>query len=122
MIQNVAPLVDLTALDRRQFAGILSHRSMQRLAAIQNIQPWLGEIEPAVHQVVQQLSHHGAFSVAPCRIPKIVFRPSWLMPSAATICWPANGVASMSSAHNRTLPGRRSIISFSFSRLASKSE
>ena len=39
-----------------------------------------------------------AFSVAPCRMPKIVLRPSWLIPKAATICWPANGVASISNA------------------------
>src|SRR6185503_13254469 len=49
-----------------------------------------------------------AFSVAPCRMPKIVFRPSSPMPNAATICCPANGVASISNAHIRVLSNRRS--------------
>src|ERR1017187_7265055 len=60
-----------------------------------------------------------AFSVAPCRMPKIVLRPSSPMPNAATICCPSNGVASISNAHSRTLSSRRSIMSFNFARLAS---
>jgi hypothetical protein len=58
MVQHVPPLVDLTALDRRRLAGILFHRSSQRLAAIQNVEPRLGEIEAALHQVGKQLAHH----------------------------------------------------------------
>ena len=41
------------------------------------------------------------------------------MPNAATICCPANGVASISNAHIRVLSNRRSIMSFNFARLAS---
>ena len=52
-------------------------------------------------------------------MPKIVFRPSWPIPNAATICCPSNGVASISNAHSRVLSSRRSIISFNFARLAS---
>src|SRR5881398_469204 len=40
-----------------------------------------------------------AFSVAPCRTPKIVLRPSCPIPNAATICCPSNGVASTSRAY-----------------------
>src|SRR5947207_4810945 len=39
-----------------------------------------------------------AFSVAPCQMPRIVLRPSWPTPNAATICCPSNGVASISNA------------------------
>jgi len=75
---------------------------------------WLvSELMPALHELPV------AFSVAPCRMPKIVLRPSWLIPKAATICWPANGVASISNAHSFSLSSRRSIISFNFVRLAS---
>ena len=58
MIQHVPPLVDLAALDRRRLAGVLFHRRGQRLAAIQNVEPRLGEIEPAIHQVAEQLTDH----------------------------------------------------------------
>ncbi len=36
-------------------------------------------------------------------MPKIVFRPSWTIPNAATICCPSNGVASISKAQSRIL-------------------
>jgi hypothetical protein len=52
-------------------------------------------------------------------MPKIIFRPYSSMPNAATICCPANGVASISNAHCRVLSTRRSIMSFNFFRLAS---
>src|SRR4051795_10290243 len=48
-----------------------------------------------------------AFSVAPCRMPRIVFDPSWPMPSATIICWPSNGVASINSAQNFFFSNRR---------------
>jgi hypothetical protein len=51
-------------------------------------------------------------------MPKIVFRPSWPIPKATTICCPSNGVASTSKAHSRVLSSRLSIRSFSFARLA----
>jgi hypothetical protein len=52
-------------------------------------------------------------------MPRIVLRPSCAIPNAATICWPANGVASIIRAQSRNLSSRRSIISCNFSRLAS---
>jgi hypothetical protein len=48
MIEHVPSLVNLAALDRRRFASVLLHRGRQRLAAIQNVEPWLREIEPAL--------------------------------------------------------------------------
>ena len=53
MIQHVPTLVDLAALDRCRLTGVLLHRGTQRLASIQNVQPRLGEIEAAIHQVGQ---------------------------------------------------------------------
>jgi hypothetical protein len=52
-------------------------------------------------------------------MPKIVFRPSWPIPNAATICCPSNRVASISNAQSRALSSRLSIMLFSFARLAS---
>src|ERR1035438_10136569 len=57
-MQHVPPLVDLTSLDGRRFTGVLFHRSGQRLAAIQNVEPRRDEVKPAFHQVPKQLTHH----------------------------------------------------------------
>ena len=38
MIQDVAPLMDLAALDRRRLTGVLLYRRVQRFATIQHIQ------------------------------------------------------------------------------------
>src|SRR6266571_4111419 len=52
-------------------------------------------------------------------MPKIVFRPSWPIPNAATICCPSKGVASINKVQSRSLSSRLSIMSFNFARLAS---
>ena len=86
VIQHIAPLVYLTALDRRRFAGILLHRRMQCLAAIQHIQPRLGEVQPTIHQIAQQFTDDGGVLGGSLPNAQNRFRPSWPMPSAATIC------------------------------------
>jgi hypothetical protein len=58
MIQHIPPLVNLAALDRRRLASVLLHCRRQRLAAIQNVEPRLGKIEPTLQQIAQQLTHH----------------------------------------------------------------
>src|ERR1022692_2268517 len=77
MIQHVAALVDLAPLDRRRFTGVLFHCRSQSLAAVQNIEAWFGEIQPRLSKSLSNSLTTVAFSVAPCRMPKIVFRPSW---------------------------------------------
>jgi hypothetical protein len=47
MVQYVATFVDLAALDRGRIAGMLLYRRAQCLAAIQNVQARIAEIEPA---------------------------------------------------------------------------
>ena len=59
MIQHIAPLMDLAALDRRRLAGMLLSPPRQRFATIQNIESRLAEIESAIHQIAQQLAHYG---------------------------------------------------------------
>src|SRR5438552_3216751 len=62
MIQHVAALVDLAALDRRRFARVLFHGRCQGLAAVQNVESWFGEIEPATHQIAKQFTdYRGVF-------------------------------------------------------------
>ena len=56
MIEHVAPLVNLAALDRSRLAGMLFHRRRQCLPAIQNVKPRLIEIESAVHQIAQEFA------------------------------------------------------------------
>ena len=51
MIQHVAALVNLAALDRRRLTRVLFHGRGQRLATVQNVEPRFGEIEPATQQV-----------------------------------------------------------------------
>ena len=58
MVQHIPPLVDLAALDRHRLTSVLFHRGGQRLATIQNVEPRCDEIEPAFHQVAQQLTNH----------------------------------------------------------------
>jgi hypothetical protein len=50
--------MDLAALDRRRFAGVLFHCGRQRLAAIQNIESRLGEVQPATDQIAEQLTDY----------------------------------------------------------------
>ena len=58
MIEHIAPLMNLTALDRCRLASVFEYRCTERLAAIQKIQSWLSEIQPAIGQVALQLAHH----------------------------------------------------------------
>ena len=53
VIHDVAFLVDLAALDEGRLAGMASHRRMQRLPTIQDIQPRCGEVQTALHQFTQ---------------------------------------------------------------------
>jgi len=53
MIQYVAPLMHLTALDPCRLAGMAPHRHRQRLAAIQNIQARSAEIKTPRGQIVE---------------------------------------------------------------------
>ena len=53
VIQYIASLVHLTALNRCRFASILLDCRVQRFAAIQNIEPRLTEIEPAMHEFAE---------------------------------------------------------------------
>ena len=51
MIQHVPPLVNLAALDRRRFAGMLLYRRGQRLAAVQNVETQPRETERSLQSV-----------------------------------------------------------------------
>ncbi len=53
MVEHIAPLMNLTALDRRRLASVLFHRAAERLAAIQQVQSGLTEIQFTIRQVAQ---------------------------------------------------------------------
>ena len=119
VIDDVAPLVDLAALDERRLARVTAHRRCQRLAAVQDIQPRHAEVQPRSSRSLSNSLTTAAFSVAPSRMPNTVLRPSQPMPRATIICRSLNGVPSISTAHSRNSPSGRSINCFTFSRLAS---
>ena len=46
--------MNLAALNEGGFSGVALHRRMQRLAAIENVEPRRAEIQTALHQIAQQ--------------------------------------------------------------------
>jgi hypothetical protein len=60
MLDHVAPLVLLAALDQRQCAEALDDGLAQRLAAIDHPQPRTIGIEPSIDQIAEQRAHDPA--------------------------------------------------------------
>ena len=57
MIQHVATLMDLAALNRRRFhPRTFFTAAHQGLAVVRNVEPGLGEIESATHQITEQFT------------------------------------------------------------------
>jgi len=60
VLDHVAPLVLLAALDQRQGAEAFDDGLAQRLAVVDHPQPRAVGIEPSIDQVAEQRAHHAA--------------------------------------------------------------
>ena len=119
VIEHVAPLMDLAALDAGGLARMTTHRRSQRLTAIQHIQAGHAEVQAASGQITEQLANHRGVLGCSLAQPQHRFAPVPADPQATIIWRSRNGVPSISTAHSRNSPRGRSSNSRNFSRLAS---
>jgi len=106
MIDNVAALVDLAALDQSASPACLRTAEASALPPSQDVQPRHREVHAAFDQFAHSELTTAVFSVAPSRMPSTVFAPSQPIPRAAIICRSLNGVPSMTMAQQPQLAQR----------------